>query len=258
MRRWLCRYKSSALFAMICGALTMLLGIVSMIFRREAVSYGAVTAVMIINTALHYESFFSALRREKKRQSNVLSMAIAETVLLLFLAVTLRAMGWREFVILISVYLVFNGTSLMGIPSAFSQGCGMLASVLGAALFLLGRQYNSAASFLAGINLIVNGAERIGMSILGGKKQNPPDIGMTILEKGELTQFPRGKAFVENMIAARKSHSEEVTKDNEKNMGEGSDKIVKSMMTKMPLGSLVTYGVMTFQQLDGLIASLNQ
>lgn len=75
---------------------------------------------------------------------------------------------------------------------------------------------------------------------------------------GELTQFPRGRAFVEKMIAARKSHSEEATKDNEKNMGEGSDKVVKSMMTEMPLGSLVTYGVMTFQQLDGLIASLNQ
>lgn len=75
---------------------------------------------------------------------------------------------------------------------------------------------------------------------------------------GELTRFPKGKAFVEQMIASRKAHSQAATADNEKNMGEGSDKIVKSMMTEMPLGSLVTYGVMTFQQLDGLIASLNQ
>lgn len=36
------------------------------------------------------------------------------------------------------------------------------------------------------------------------------------------------------------------------------DKIVKSMMTEMPLGSLVTYGVMTFPQLDDLIDMLNQ
>ena len=36
------------------------------------------------------------------------------------------------------------------------------------------------------------------------------------------------------------------------------DKIVKSMMTEMPLCSLVTYGVMTFSQLDGMIAMLNQ
>lgn len=75
---------------------------------------------------------------------------------------------------------------------------------------------------------------------------------------GELTRFARGRAFVEKMIASRASHSEEATKDNEKNMGEGSDKIVKSMMTEMPLCSLVTYGAMTFEQLDGLIASLNQ
>lgn len=75
---------------------------------------------------------------------------------------------------------------------------------------------------------------------------------------GELTRFPKGKAFVEQMIAARKAHSQAATADNEKNMGEGSDKIVKSMMTEMPLGSLVTYGVMTFQQLDDLINMLNQ
>lgn len=75
---------------------------------------------------------------------------------------------------------------------------------------------------------------------------------------GELTSFPKGKAFVEQMIAARKAHAQAATADNEKNMGEGSDKIVKSMMTEMPLCSLVTYGVMTFPQLDDLIDMLNQ
>lgn len=74
---------------------------------------------------------------------------------------------------------------------------------------------------------------------------------------GELTRFPKGKAFVEQIIAARKSRSQKAIEDNEKNMGEGSDKIIKSMMTEMPLSALVTYGVMTSQQLDGLIASLN-
>ncbi len=75
---------------------------------------------------------------------------------------------------------------------------------------------------------------------------------------GELTRFARGRAFVERMIAARRGHSEAAAKDNNKAMGEGSDKIVKSMMTEMPLCSLVTYGVMTFGQLDSLIDSLNQ
>lgn len=74
---------------------------------------------------------------------------------------------------------------------------------------------------------------------------------------GELTRFPKGKAFMEQIIAARRPDSQKAIEDNEKNMGEGSDKIIKSMMTEMPLSALVTYGVMTFQQLDGLIASLN-
>jgi len=75
---------------------------------------------------------------------------------------------------------------------------------------------------------------------------------------GELTRFARGRAFVEQMIAARSGHSEAAAAENNKNMGEGSDKIVQSMMVEMPLSSLVTYGVMSFQQLDDLIASLNQ
>lgn len=74
---------------------------------------------------------------------------------------------------------------------------------------------------------------------------------------GELMRFAKGRALIERIIASRKSHSEEATKDNEKNMGEGSNKIVQSMMFEMPLGSLVTYGAMNSQQLDGLIASLN-
>lgn len=75
---------------------------------------------------------------------------------------------------------------------------------------------------------------------------------------GELTRFARGRAFVEQMIAARRGHTEAAAEDNNKAMGEGSDKIVKSMMTEMPLCALVTYGAMTSAQLDGLIASMNQ
>ena len=75
---------------------------------------------------------------------------------------------------------------------------------------------------------------------------------------GELSRFARGRAFVEQMIAARSARTKKAVEDNNKTMGEGSDKIVKSMMYEMPLGSLVTYGVMSFEQLDGLIRSLNE
>ena len=75
---------------------------------------------------------------------------------------------------------------------------------------------------------------------------------------GELFRFAKGKAFVEKMLAARSARSQQAAENSNKTMGEGSDKIVKSMMYEMPLGSLVTYGVMSFEQLDGMIASLNQ
>ncbi len=74
---------------------------------------------------------------------------------------------------------------------------------------------------------------------------------------GELMQFARGRAFVEQMLAARRGNTQAAAEENNKTMGEGSDKIVQSMMFEMPLGSLMTYGVMTSDQLDGLIASLN-
>ena len=75
---------------------------------------------------------------------------------------------------------------------------------------------------------------------------------------GELFRFSRGRSFVEQMLAARSARGQQAAEDSNKTMGEGSDKIVKSMMYEMPLGSLVTYGAMSFEQLDELIASLNQ
>ena len=54
--------------------------------------------------------------------------------------------------------------------------------------------------------------------------------------------------------------SEEAKKaeaDNLSNMGEGSERMAQAMMTEMPLGAIVTFGRMTNEQLDGLIAMLN-
>ena len=167
MTRWLSQYKKSALFAMTCGIVTVLLGILAFAGSGAA----AICAVMVLNTVLHYESYFTTLYLEHRKNSNVLAMAISETILLGFLAITLRSMGWQEMVIVFSVYLVFNGTSLMAIPSAFSRYCGIIAAVLGAMLFCFGREPGTMAAVLTGINLIVNGGERIVMSILGGKKK---------------------------------------------------------------------------------------
>lgn len=166
MIRWLNQYKKSALFAMACGLVTVLLGV----FTLRGYGAAAICAAIALNTLLHYESYFTTLLLEHRKNSNVLAMAIAETILLVFFAIALKSMGWQEIVILFSVYLVFNGTSLMAIPSAFSRYCGIAAAVLGAILFCFGREPGTLSAYLAGINLIVNGAERTIMSILGGKK----------------------------------------------------------------------------------------
>lgn len=76
---------------------------------------------------------------------------------------------------------------------------------------------------------------------------------------GDLMRSSQGRAFFTRMMAARggQSHAAAAEQDNLKNMGEGSEKMVQSMMLEMPLGALVTYGAMSFEQLDGLIAMLN-
>ncbi len=75
---------------------------------------------------------------------------------------------------------------------------------------------------------------------------------------GDLMKSSQGRAFFTQMMAARRGRTEAAMEDNNKNMGEGSEKMVQTMMFEMPLGSLVTYGAMTNQQLDGLIRTLNQ
>lgn len=75
---------------------------------------------------------------------------------------------------------------------------------------------------------------------------------------GDMLKTAKGKAFFAQMMAARKGSAEAAMEDNSKHMGEGSEKMVQSMMFEMPLGALVTYGAMTSEQLDGVIAMLNQ
>ncbi len=169
MKHWIQQYKKSAIFACVCGLVTVLLGIWA--FTGEKASQAAVLVTMLINTGLHYESYTTALIFDHKKNTNVLTMAIAETVLLSFFAIALNNLGWREFSLLFAVYLVFNGTSLIAIPSTFARWCGAAAAALGALLFYFGREPGIAAAVLTGVNLIVNGGERVIMSALSGKKK---------------------------------------------------------------------------------------
>ena len=72
---------------------------------------------------------------------------------------------------------------------------------------------------------------------------------------GQLMKHPKGAAIIQKMISSSKGPSDS---EQAAAMGEGSEKIMQSMMFEMPLGSLVSYGRMTAPQLDALIDSLNE
>jgi beta-glucosidase len=72
---------------------------------------------------------------------------------------------------------------------------------------------------------------------------------------GQLMKHPKGASFIQKMTGSSKGPSDE---EQAAAMGEGSEKIMQSMMFEMPLGALVSYGRMTAPQLDALIASLNE
>lgn len=77
---------------------------------------------------------------------------------------------------------------------------------------------------------------------------------------GDLLKSVKGRAFMEKMMV--QLHGSEESKaaemENLKNMGEGSEKMTQNMMFEMPLQSIVTFGRMTNEQLDGLLTMLNE
>lgn len=74
---------------------------------------------------------------------------------------------------------------------------------------------------------------------------------------GDLLKTAKGRAIMQQLMGGRKEAVSAAEADNLKNMGEGSDRMVQTMMMEMPLGSIVTFGRMTSEQLDGLLVTLN-
>lgn len=72
---------------------------------------------------------------------------------------------------------------------------------------------------------------------------------------GDLQKSAKGRAFVEKMRTGMHTAAGEA--DNLKNMGEGSEQMAANMMMEMPLQSLISFGRMTVEQLDGLLIMLN-
>ncbi len=74
---------------------------------------------------------------------------------------------------------------------------------------------------------------------------------------GEVLTTEAGRRIVGGLLAARSRGSRDHDKAQDEAMGEGSQRMRQKMMMEMPLNNLVTYGVMTFEQLDALLAQLN-
>lgn len=70
---------------------------------------------------------------------------------------------------------------------------------------------------------------------------------------GDLMKTAKGKAFVQQMMEKGGG----APAGNMEAMGEGSAKMMQNMMLEMPLRSIVSFGRMTMEQLDGLLAMLN-
>lgn len=165
------QYKPSALLAAFCGIVTMALGMIAAAAHRiQIVSCTAIGITMVINFALHLESYL-VNKRAGYRQANVLTMVITEGIALLLMTTCFwPVLDWKGLMILFSFYLVFNGASLMAIPSKFAVYCGCIAVLTAVLLFFFSGSWGTCAALLVGINLLVNGFERVIMSLLGGKK----------------------------------------------------------------------------------------
>ena len=71
---------------------------------------------------------------------------------------------------------------------------------------------------------------------------------------GDLLKTARGRALVEQMMG--RSDREAIGRDSAA-LGEGSEKMAQNMMFEMPLRSIVSFGRITMEQLDGMLAMLN-
>lgn len=75
---------------------------------------------------------------------------------------------------------------------------------------------------------------------------------------GDLAKAAKGRDFIQQVTAMRqKQHGSDLGGASVRTMGEGSEKMMQKMMSEMPLSNLVTYGVMTLEQIDNLISTLN-
>lgn len=73
---------------------------------------------------------------------------------------------------------------------------------------------------------------------------------------GQLMRTEKGRNVMQMLMAKKKVSPEQKSIDN-KELGEGSSRMVEKMMNEMPLGSIVTFGMMTEDDLEQVLSLLN-
>lgn len=73
---------------------------------------------------------------------------------------------------------------------------------------------------------------------------------------GDLAATKKGQAVLAGLMNRAVASPEGQEAQMSQNMGEGTDKMMQAMMMEMPLGALVSFGRMTQEQLEGMLASL--
>ena len=182
MTDFLKAYKPSAVLAMACGIVTILLGIaagiVGLAMMASAAGIAAqiccrwlILVTLLINLGLHIESYITNIRVYNRRQDNVLAMVLVEAGYLVILICSMFSpMDWTMEATLFAAYIWVNASSLAAMPVKFARNCGIVAMATAAAMYLFGRSWSAAAACMVAICLIVNGYERLRMSLMGGKK----------------------------------------------------------------------------------------
>lgn len=68
---------------------------------------------------------------------------------------------------------------------------------------------------------------------------------------------PRTSGVIEQMMSQMAGARDAAASMDAENASESDKKMMESMMFGMPLKSLVSFGVMSLEQMDGMIAMLN-
>ena len=73
---------------------------------------------------------------------------------------------------------------------------------------------------------------------------------------GDLAATAKGREVLKGLLHRADDSQEMHEAQMSQNMGEGTDKMMQSMMMEMPLGALVSFGRMTEEQLEALLGEL--